>query len=242
MMSEKQIALVTGANKGIGRVVVKGLAELGYTVYLGSRSEQLGHEAKEAIGRSELDIRVIQLDVTSPVSIAAAVSRIDKEIGHLDTLVNNAGINPNLLPASKCDKQTLLETYDVNLFGPIMVTQLMLPLLRAGRGKTIANISSDLGSLSLHSYPEFPYAAADMLAYCSSKSALNAFTVLLAKELRGEGFKINAVNPGFTATDLNAFTGSRTPEEAAKVIVQYASLGEDGPTGGYFAEGGTLPW
>ncbi|MGE7993986.1 SDR family oxidoreductase [Pseudomonas sp. NPDC089554] len=236
------VALVTGANKGIGLAITRQLAARGYTVYLASRDEQRGAEAKASIEQPGLDIRPISLDVTNEHSIRAAVARLEGEVGSLDVLVNNAGVAGPLLRASQCDAQGLRDVYEANVIGPVSVTQALLALLRAGERRTIVNVSSELGSLTLHSYPDFPFASFDLLAYCSSKTALNAFTVLLARELQEENFKVNAVNPGFTATDLNGFTGTRTVDQAAQVVVKYATLDASGPTGGFFTEGGTLPW
>lgn len=236
------VALVTGANKGIGLAITQQLAARGYIVYLASRDEQRGAEAKASIERPGLDIRPIRLDVTDVDSIASAASRLKDEVGSLDVLVNNAGVAGQPLPPSQCDAQALRDVYEANVIGPVSVTRLLLPLLRVGQKRTIVNVSSELGSLTLHSYPDFPFAPVDLLAYCSSKTALNAFTVLLAKELRGEDFKVNAVNPGFTATDLNGFTGKRSVERAAEIVAKYATLDASGPTGGFFTENGMLPW
>lgn len=236
------VALVTGGNKGIGLAITRHLAEQGYAVYLGSRDERRGAEAKAEIDRPGLDIRPIQLDVTDGVSIAAAAARLENEVGALDVLINNAGVAGPETPPSQCDAQAMRDTFETNLFGAVSVTRLLLPLLRAGQKRTIVNVSSELASLALHGYPDFSFASVNQLAYCSSKTALNAFTVLLAKELRSEGFKINSVNPGFTATELNGFTGARSVEQAAKAVIEHATLDASGPTGGFFTEGGVLPW
>lgn len=243
MQTELQrVAVVTGANKGIGLAITQQLAARGYIVYLASRDAQRGVEAKRRIERLGLDIRTLSLDVTDDASIAAAALRLKEEVGALDVLVNNAGMGGQALPPSQCTAQALRDVYATNVFGPVAVTHALLPLLRAGRQRTIVNVSSELGSLALHSYPDFPYASVNLRPYCSSKTALNAFTVLLAKELQAESFKVNAVNPGFTATDLNGFTGTRTVEQAAQTVVKYASLDASGPSGGYFTDGGLLPW
>lgn len=240
--SLQPVALVTGANKGIGLAVTQQLAARGFIVYLACRLEQRGAQARARLQRPELDIRPIQLDVTDTQSIAAAGARLKDEVGSLDVLVNNAGIAGQPLPPSQCDAEALREVYETNVIGPVSVTRLLLPLLHAGENRTIVNVSSELGSLALHGYPDFPFAPVNLLGYCSSKTALNAFTVLLAKELKGDGFKINSVNPGFTATDLNGFSGHRTVEQAAEVVVRYATLDASGPTGGFFTEDGALPW
>jgi NAD(P)-dependent dehydrogenase (short-subunit alcohol dehydrogenase family) len=241
-MHEQSVALVTGANKGIGKAVVRELAMRGYTVYLASRDASLGVAARASLGLTDADIRCIQLDVTDEDSIARAAREIQHEVARLDVLVNNAGISVNRDPPSRCSVRDLERTYAVNVFGVVAVTQAMLPLLRSGTARVIVNLSSELGSLALHGYPGSPFAEFNILAYCSSKTALNAFTVLLAKELRAEGFRVNAVNPGHTATDLNQFRGPRTVEQAATVIVKYATLDASGPTGGFFTENGALPW
>lgn len=236
------VALVTGANKGIGLAITQQLAARGYIVYLGSRDKQRGLEAKASIEHPGLDIRVIQLDVTDADSIASAASRLRDEVGSLDVLINNAGVAGQPIPPSQCDAQVLRDVYETNVFGPVSITRTLLPLLRLGQRRTIVNVSSELASLTLHNYPDFLFAPVNLLAYCSSKTALNAFTVLLAKELRNEDFKINAVNPGFTATDLNGFTGNGSVEKAARTVVKYAILDSTGPTGEFFTEGGVVPW
>lgn len=238
----KAVVLVTGANKGIGRAVVQALAARGYTVYLGSRDVQRGMAAKASLQLPQADIRCLQLDVTDEASIANAAAHIEREAARLDVLVNNAGIVINRDPPSRCSVGDLRGTFAVNLFGAVAVTQAMLSLLRAGTQRVIVNVSSEMGSLALHSYPDFKYAPFNSLAYCASKTSLNAFTVMLAKELRAEGFRVNAVSPGYTATDLNHFNGTASVEQAAAVIAHYATLDASGPTGGFFMEQGTLPW
>lgn len=238
-MKTAPIALVTGANKGIGLALVKQLAEAEWTVYLGSRDVERGQQARKTLDAA-LDIRVVALEVTDAPSLAAAAAQIARGSGHLDVLVNNAGIGVELSPPSTASLDALRQTYETNVFGPVMVTQAMLPLLRTGALKRIVNVSSELGSATLHGDPNFKYAMVNGLAYCSSKTALNAFTVLLSKELYAEGFAVNAVNPGYTATDLNGHRGALTADQAAATIAHVAmsSLG----TGSFFTEGGRLPW
>lgn len=242
MDAGKTVALVTGANKGIGKETVRVLAAKGWTVYLGSREEGRGEAAKAELGVPDADVRVLALDVTDDASVAAAVRRVTSETGRLDVLVNNAGIGVDMDPVTQTTIAAMMQTYEVNLYGPIRLTQALLPLLRAGQHKTIVNVSSELGSLGLHGFPDSPYDKVVPFAYNSSKTALNAFTVLLAKELRAEGFKVNSVSPGYTATDLNAFSGPRTVQQAAAVIAAYAMLDRTGATGGFFTEGGSVPW
>ncbi|MFL9877655.1 SDR family oxidoreductase [Herbaspirillum rhizosphaerae] len=240
----KRIALVTGANKGIGKETVKQLAQLGYTVYLGSRDKQRGLDAQEELRATSTttDVRWLSLDVTDEESIHNAAKTIEQEVGRLDVLVNNAGISIEKLAPSKATVSMMRKTFESNVFGPVALTQALLPLLRASRHRAIVNVSSELGSLTLQGYPDFRYGGTNMMAYMSSKTALNAFTVLLAKELKDEGFRINSINPGFTATDLNAFRGTGSVSDAAAVVVKYATLDRDGPTGGFFMLNGQVPW
>jgi len=238
-MDTTPIALVTGANKGIGLALVQQLAAAGWTVYLGSRDAGRGQAARTTLDPAA-DIRVLALEVTDPASLAAAAAQIQADSGRLDVLVNNAGIGMELNPPSTATLEALRGTFQTNVFGPVLVTQAMLPLLRAGTLKRIVNVSSELGSATLHGDPNFKYAAVNGLAYCASKSALNAFTVLLSKELYAEGFAVNAVNPGYTATDLNGHSGPLSATQAASTLARVATseLG----TGSFFTEGGRLPW
>jgi NAD(P)-dependent dehydrogenase (short-subunit alcohol dehydrogenase family) len=233
------VALVTGANKGIGLGLVKQLAEAGWTVYLGSRDAARGQAARDGLPTT-LDVRVLALEVTDMAALQAAADRVQRDSGRLDVLVNNAGIILDIEPPSEATLESLRGTYETNVFGPVLVTQAMLPLLRAGTLRRIVNVSSELGSATLHGDPNFKYGAFNGLAYCSSKSALNAFTVLLSKELYAEGFAVNAVNPGYTATDLNGHSGTLTVEQAASTVARVA-MSELG-TGSFFTEGGRLPW
>ncbi|NYE23470.1 SDR family oxidoreductase [Pigmentiphaga litoralis] len=242
MNAGKTVALVTGANKGIGKETVRVLAAQGWTVYLGSRDAGRGEAAKAELGLGDSDIRVISLDVTDDASVAATVAQVTSEAGRLDVLINNAGIGVDMDPVTDVTIDAMKRTFEVNVYGPVRLTQAMLPLMRAGDAKTIVNLSSELGSLGLHGFPDSPYDKVVPFAYNASKTALNAFTVLLAKQLKGEGFKVNSVSPGYTATDLNGFSGPRTVEQAAAVVAQYAMLDRTGPTGGFFTEGGSVPW
>lgn len=240
--SDKLIALVTGANKGIGLETVRQLAERGYIVYLACRDPRLGEQARKELDMPQADIRVVQLDVTAPATLVSCFNTLQEAEGRLDVLVNNAGVQLERLAPTECTEEALRQTYEVNVFGPVLLTQRLMPLLRAGARRTIVNVSSELGSLSLHSYPDFAFHRVNLFAYNSSKAALNAFTVLLAKELLAEGFKVNSVNPGYTKTGLNQFNGTRSVAQAAEVIVHYATLDASGPTGGFFMEGGPVPW
>ena len=243
-MSESKIALVTGANKGIGYEIARALgSQAGTTVLLGVRDAGRGAAAADKLTADGLVAVPLQLDVTNPVSISAAAARLEQEYGRLDILVNNAGIllergeTPSDLPM-----EALRRTYDTNVFGVVAVTNAMLPLIRRADAGRIVNVSSGLGSLALTSDPSGPYAPFPLLAYNSSKSALNAVTVTYANQLRGTSIKVNAADPGYCGTDLNGHAGPRTPAQGATVVLQLANLPDDGPTAGFFSENGVEPW
>jgi NAD(P)-dependent dehydrogenase (short-subunit alcohol dehydrogenase family) len=244
-----QLALVTGANKGVGRGIAQRLAALGMTVYVGARDAARGSRAAAELVASGADARFLQLDVTDERSIGSAADRIDAESGRLDVLVNNAGILTDpLVPPSATPLEHMRRTYETNVFGVIAITNAMLPLLRRSSGARIVNVSSDLGSLHHAASGDHPTGAfPPLLAYNSSKTALNAITLAYANELRGTGILVNAVSPGSVATDQNGHQGELTPEEGARIPVLMATLGDDGPTGTCRTEDGTpegrtLPW
>jgi NAD(P)-dependent dehydrogenase (short-subunit alcohol dehydrogenase family) len=242
-MTEAKIALVTGANKGIGYEVARGLGATGATVLVGARDAERGAAAAEKLSADGITAVPVELDVTDPVSRSAAAARIEREYGRLDVLVNNAGIlvergqKPSQLPV-----EVLMRTYATNVYGVVAVTNALLPLIRRAAAGRIVNVSSGLGSLALTSDPNGPYARFPLLAYNSSKSALNAVTVAYANELRGTPIKVNAADPGYCATDLNARSGPRTPGQGAAVVIRLATLPDDGPTAGFFSEDGAEPW
>ncbi len=237
-----RVALITGANKGIGLEIARQLGRQGMTVLLGARDERRGQVAAEKLRADGVDARSIQLDVTSQETIDRAAHRIQKEFGRLDILVNNAGIFIDDAPPSELDMKMLRRTYETNFFGPVAVTQAMLPLLRRSLTGRIVNISSGLGSLAQTSDPGWEFSHLNLLAYNSSKTALNAATIEFAKELRGTLVKVNSADPGYTATDMNNHQGPRSVEQGARVAVRLATLPDDGPTGGFFDESGVLPW
>jgi NAD(P)-dependent dehydrogenase (short-subunit alcohol dehydrogenase family) len=241
--SNNRIALVTGANKGIGYETARRLASQGITVLLGARDEKRGKEAAEKLQAEGLDVQFLGLDVNDPATHKAAHGFIENKFGKLDILVNNAAValDINQKP-SEVDMQTLRKTFDTNFFGLIAVTQALLPLIRKSDGGRIVNVSSGLGSLTQQSDPTWPFYSVKLLAYNTSKTALNAFTVTLAHELKDTAIKVNSADPGYTATDLNAHSGYRTVEQGATVIIQLATLPADGATGGYFDDQGVLPW
>jgi NAD(P)-dependent dehydrogenase (short-subunit alcohol dehydrogenase family) len=239
----KKVALVTGANKGIGLEIGRQLASLhGMIVLIGARDESRGREAAGKLGAEGLDARAVELNVTDQKSIDAAARRIATEFGRLDVLVNNAGVFLDPVPPSQLEMDVLRRTYETNVFGVFATTKAMLPLLRRSSAGRIVNLSSGLGSLAQNSDPSWEFAAVKPLAYNSSKTAVNAITVLFAAELKDTGIKVNAADPGYTATDMNQHQGTRTVAEGALAAVRLATLPPDGPTGGYFNESGRVPW
>jgi len=242
-MTKTKTAVVTGANKGIGFEIARRLASDGYRVFLGARDRDRGEAAAARLKAQGLDAHWLELDVTDDASAAAAAEALRAQTGTLDVLVNNAGIADGFgISPLEEPIETTRKVYEVNLFGPIRVTQALMPLLKAsGRGR-IVMMSSELGSLQSLLDPENEFYAVNALGYNSSKSALNAATVSLAKAAEPFGIKVNAADPGYTATEMNGNTGYRTVEEAAEVAVNLATLGEDGPTAGYFNHNGVLPW
>jgi NAD(P)-dependent dehydrogenase (short-subunit alcohol dehydrogenase family) len=241
-MTERRVALVTGANKGIGHEIARQLARRGHTVYLGARDAARGREAAEKLRAEGLDARPLRLDVTDDASVAAAAAALEQEPGRLDVLVNNAGIAIDDGPPSRVSMDALRRTYETNVFGVVRVTQALLPLLRRSDAGRIVNLSSSLGSLARNTDPGWPFAAVKLLAYNSSKSAVNAITVQLAFELRDTPVKVNAADPGYVATDMNQQRGVRTVEQGAAAPVRLATLPADGPSGGFFDEAGPVPW
>ena len=240
--SRAAVALVTGANKGIGFEVARAIAKAGYTVLLGARNPTSGREAAAILTGEHLDVRFVELDVTRMESISSAAARIGADFGKLDILVNNAGIaDPKDGPPSRANVDVIERVFRTNFLGAVAMAQAVLPLLRKSDAGRIVNVSSDLGSITRHGDPTWKYAQVKVLGYCASKAALNMFTVQLAFELKAQGITVNSVNPGFTATDLNAHRGQQTVEEGAAEIVRVA-LQEHGPTGKFLETGGELVW
>ena len=236
----KPVALVTGANKGIGFEVARAIARSGYVVLLGARNPTTGREAAGTLTSERLDVRFVELDVTRMETISAAAARIEADFGKLDVLVNNAGIaDSHDGPPSRVSIEVMERVLRTNFLGAVAVAQAVLPLLRKSHGGRIVNVSSDLGSITRHGDARWKYAHVKVLGYCASKAALNMFTVQLAFELRDQGIAVNSVNPGFTATDLNAHRGQQSVEEGAAEIVRVALL-EHGPSGKFLETGGEL--
>jgi NAD(P)-dependent dehydrogenase (short-subunit alcohol dehydrogenase family) len=250
-MPDKPVALVTGANQGIGLQIAKDLVSHGFTVLVGSRNFEKGQTAAKGIGA---DAHALQLDVTDHESIAAAAARIRREFGRLDVLIQNAAIsNTSRKPGqagaeySKTTRPSVVSlkemraVWDTNVFGVLSLYQAMSPLLRATPGARIVNVSSSVGSLTMTADTAYPSIFGPV--YHASKTALNALTVAMALELESEGIKVNAVCPGYTKTNLNGYSGTQTVEEGAREAVRVALLGSDGPTGRFTRwQNETIPW
>lgn len=241
-MADQKIALVTGANKGIGFEIARGLAAEGLTVLIGARNAALGQAAAEKLRAEGGDVRFQQIDVTNEASIAAAAKQIAADFGKLDVLVNNAGISREGKPPSETDLGAMRETYETNVFGAVAVITAMLPLLKKAPAARIVNMSSGLGSLAQLTDPNHPVYRMLLLAYNSSKAALNAVTVQFANELRDTPIKVNVANPGLCSTDLTGNRGGRTAAQGAIAPLRLALLPADGPTAGFFSETGPTPW
>jgi NAD(P)-dependent dehydrogenase (short-subunit alcohol dehydrogenase family) len=249
----ERVALVTGANKGLGREIARQLARRGMIVLASARNDERGRRSADELRAEGIDVRFLVLDVTDPQSVQLAAERIDAEFGRLDVLVNNAGITCERERPSRDRSSTSVQpstitvadvrtTYDVNVFGVVAVTHAMLPLLRRASGARVVNMSSPLGSLTLRADRESIISKVGLLAYSSSKAALNVITMMYANELREHGILVNAANPGFVATDLNTHTGTRSAEQGAAIAVHLATLDRDGPTGAFLGDDGAVPW
>ena len=239
----KKVALITGANRGIGFEIARQLGHRGFTIFVGSRDADRGAEAAARLVSEGVEAHAMAVDVTDPATIAAAAAAVERAYGYLDVLVNNAGVRlDNGLRPSEVPLAMLRATYETNVFGPVVVTQAFLPLLRRSPAGRIVNATSALGSITQNLNPDFEFAAMKLLAYNSSKTALNAITVQFAHELRDTSIKVNAADPGYTATEFNGFRGTQTVEEGARAAVCLALLNADGPTGGFFDATGPLPW
>jgi NAD(P)-dependent dehydrogenase (short-subunit alcohol dehydrogenase family) len=245
-----KIALVTGANKGLGFATARRLGQSGANVIVGARDSARGERAVQQLRTEGVSAELLMLDVTDPVSVRGAAQEIQRRHGHLDVLINNAGVLPEVTQADQVDgpldAAMFRETFETNLFGPVIVTQALLPLLRASEAGRIVNVSSTMGSLADQSNPDSPYYNLLVPAYQTSKAALNSLTIGLAKALADSSIKVNSVCPGWVQTDLggeaNKAAAPLTPEQASELIARVALLGEDGPTGAFLDANGTVAW
>jgi len=241
--------LITGANKSIGFETARQMLKLGYYVYLGSRTLEKGEQAVEQLKAEGYDqIEAIAIDVDHADSINAARQTLGSKIDSLDVLINNAGISGGFgQTAADPDMSIFRQVFETNFFGAIETTRAFLDLLKNSAEPRIVNVTSGLGSLTLHNDPNWKYYQVKHASYTSSKAALNAYTIVLAYELRDTAFKVNVVDPGYTATDFNHHSGPGTVEDAAARLVKAATLADDGPTGQFFSddnapETGISPW
>jgi NAD(P)-dependent dehydrogenase (short-subunit alcohol dehydrogenase family) len=246
MKTDGPVALVTGANKGLGREVVRGLARKGMSVYLGSRDHERGRRAAADLVRENLAVSVIELDVTDPASVSRAAAQIGKDYGHLDVLINNAGIHVGA-PAVDITLEEMRRTFETNVYGVVTVTHEMLPLLIRSKTPRIVNIASTTASHALTCDPESMFSKEDRsLAYASSKAAVTMLTVQYANAFRRRPeyahIKVNSATPGYIATDLNSHKGNRTVEQGARVVIDLATIDGDGPSGGFFNDEGAVAW
>lgn len=238
------VALVTGANKGIGYEIATGLGALGWSVGVGARDEERRNAAVEKLRASGVDAFGVPLDVTDDASVAAAAQLIEERAGRLDVLVNNAGVTGGMpQDPTQVSPDQVRVVVETNVIGVMRVTNAMLPLLRRSASPRIVNMSSSVGSLTRQSDTTNPFSTGPVSgAYSPSKTYLNAVTLQYAKELRDTNILINLGCPGFVATDLNGFRGTRTPEQGAAIAIHLATLPDGGPTGGYFEDAGPIPW
>jgi NAD(P)-dependent dehydrogenase (short-subunit alcohol dehydrogenase family) len=241
---DKPIALVTGANKGIGLETARQLARKGYTVMMGSRDASRGRAAADTLKSEGLDAHFIALDVTSEESIQHAAEQVGRRFGRLDALINNAGVlmEPWSGNVSDAKMSSLRATFDVNFFGLVAVTQAFLPLVKKSKAGRIVNLTSILGSLAEHSDPKSPIHGNAAMGYSASKAAVNMFTVNLAHELRETPIKVNAAHPGWVKTDMGTEAAPLETPEGSETSVWLATLPADGPTGGYFHKRERVRW
>lgn len=246
MSTSQKVAFITGANRGIGFETAKGLGELGIKVILGSRDLHKGQQAASQLQALGIAAEAITYDAEDDEAAAAAYAYLDQHYGKLDILVNNAGILVESLMggnnSSTVSSDILQKTFHTNLFAVISLTQALLPLLKKSDAGRIVNLSSILASLTLHSLPDSPIDPAKAFAYNASKTALNAYTVHLAHELRGTAIKVNSAHPGWVKTELGGDSAPMEVADSGKTSVQLATLPADGATGGFFHVGDALPW
>jgi NAD(P)-dependent dehydrogenase (short-subunit alcohol dehydrogenase family) len=252
MSTQNKVAFITGANKGLGLVTAEGLCALGIDVVIGSRDQARGQAAAESIkGRGKGSVAAVRFDVTQPADHQEVAEYFEKHHGKLDILVNNAGISIDVVDFGAPEgfnttltvkPEILRQTFDTNFFSVVALTQTLLPLIRKAPAGRIVNLSSILGSLTIHADPRSGIYTHKAFAYDASKTALNAFTVHLAQELSGTKIKVNSAHPGWVKTEMGGESAPIELAEGGKTSVQLATLGDDGPSGGFFHLGETLPW
>lgn len=248
MAANDRVAFITGGNRGIGLQTAKDMAKLGITVVIGARDEDKVKAAIAGLKSEGITVEGIVCDVANARHHGSTYEFFNRKYGKLDILINNAGVmleqadfgNPT--HTSSVSQKVLRETFEANFFAPVALTQALLPLIRKSSAGRIVNLSSILGSLTLHANPESPIYNAKQLAYDASKSALNAFTVHLAHELRNTPIKVNSAHPGWVKTDMGGANAPMDIADGSKTSVQLATLPADGPTGGFFHMGERLPW
>ncbi len=245
MANTKKVALITGANKGLGFEMARQLGQAGVTVVLAARDPQKGEAAAAKLRGEGLDAQSLKLDVTEKADHARAAAFLNEKFGRLDILINNAGISADGLGAGKVSlttRDSIQRTFETNFYAPVALTQTLLPLLQKSDAARIVNMSSILGSQTLHADPKSPIYDFKSLSYDASKAALNSFTIHLAHELKDTKIKVNSAHPGWVKTDMGTEAAPMEIPEGAKTGVALALVGDEGPTGGFFHLGKTLPW
>jgi NAD(P)-dependent dehydrogenase (short-subunit alcohol dehydrogenase family) len=245
-MAAEKVALITGGNKGLGLETARQLGKLGIKVVIGSRDVARGKEAAEKLKKDGVDAEAVRFDILQPADYQAVYDYFDKKYGRLDILINNAGISLEEFmggnKTSSTSAQLLHDTFDTNFFAAVQVTQTLLPLIKKAPAGRIVNLSSILGSLTLHADPNSPIYNAKAFAYDASKAALNSFTIHLAHELKDTKIKVNSAHPGWVKTDMGTDAAPMEIPDGAKTSVALATLPDDGPTGAYIHLGEPLPW
>ena len=239
LFGKGSVAFVTGGNRGLGYHTVVGLAKRGITVVIAARDAAKGNEVAGELAKQGLSVEFIAFDGTNQASIDAAVSHVSEKYGKLDILVNNAGISGNVMGLAE-SPEMLRAVYETNVIAPFQIAKGFAPLLRKSAHPRIVNVSSPLGSLHACSTPGLPFPV--MYAYTSSKAALNMITVQLAREFAKDNIKVNSSDPGYCATEINGHSGPRSAEQGAVVTINFATMGDDGPTGAFYNEIGRHSW
>jgi NAD(P)-dependent dehydrogenase (short-subunit alcohol dehydrogenase family) len=243
-MTTQRIALITGANKGIGYEVAQQLAAQGFIVLLGARDAERGAVAAKNLQEQGFDAHFVPIDLVSVASISQAAAQVDRQWGRVDVLVNNAGVNYEFatqVRPSSLNLESLKATFETNVFGAFAAIQQFLPLLKRSADASVINVSSTLGSLTSLSDRTNPFYGVNTLAYNSSKTALNALTVSLAKDLAADRIQVNSICPGWVQTDMGTDAAPRTVDRGASIILKLATMPQP-PTGGFFDETGEIPW